>query len=166
MLTNTNGITAFLQIEKIEKKACQEGKFSVECLLSTGCGSVWLERSVRDAEAARSNRAIPTRKIKGLCESITPFLRPPLRLPWPLQGKPLRGRPAKSPAAGPSRRKNTFAPSKGSAAEAPRAWRPAALLKKIHALRTAGRRFAAASRSPFFRKNALTAGTGIYTTLK
>ena len=30
--------------------------------LATGCGSVWLERSVRDAEAARSNRAIPTIK--------------------------------------------------------------------------------------------------------
>ena len=31
---------------------------------STGCGSAWLERSVRDAEAARSNRAIPTKKSK------------------------------------------------------------------------------------------------------
>ena len=86
--------------------------------LATGCGSVWLERSVRDAEAARSNRAIPTRKIKGLCESMTPFLRPPLRLPWPPQGKHLPGRPAKNPAAWPSRQKNTFSPGKGSAAEA------------------------------------------------
>lgn len=34
--------------------------------LLTGCGSVWLERSVRDAETARSNRAIPTRNFKGL----------------------------------------------------------------------------------------------------
>ena len=41
---------------------------------STGCGSAWLERSVRDAEAARSNRAIPTRKIKGLqITSVAPF---------------------------------------------------------------------------------------------
>ena len=31
---------------------------------STGCGSAWLERSGRDAEAARSNRAIPTKKSK------------------------------------------------------------------------------------------------------
>ena len=41
---------------------------------STGCGSAWLERSVRDAEAARSNRAIPTSKIKGLqITSVAPF---------------------------------------------------------------------------------------------
>ena len=29
-------------------------------LCMSGCGSVWLERSVRDAEAAGSNPAIPT----------------------------------------------------------------------------------------------------------
>ena len=39
----------------------------------TGCGSAWLERSVRDAEAARSNRAIPTRKNRGPRVSVAPF---------------------------------------------------------------------------------------------
>lgn len=44
------------------KKACIRQAFGVMSPLATGCGSVWLERSVRDAEAARSNRAIPTIK--------------------------------------------------------------------------------------------------------
>lgn len=42
--------------------------------LATGCGSVWLERSVRDAEAARSNRAIPTiKKQTGSSEAGARF---------------------------------------------------------------------------------------------
>ena len=42
--------------------------------LTTGCGSVWLERSVRDAEAARSNRAIPTiKKQTGSSEAGARF---------------------------------------------------------------------------------------------
>ncbi len=45
--------------------------------LATGCGSVWLERSVRDAEAARSNRAIPTiKKQTGSSEAGARFLFP------------------------------------------------------------------------------------------
>ena len=34
-------------------------------LVLTGCGSVWLERSVRDAEAGGSNPLIPTRFLKS-----------------------------------------------------------------------------------------------------
>ena len=40
--------------------------------LATGCGSVWLERSVRDAEAARSNRAIPTIKNRRVPVKLEP----------------------------------------------------------------------------------------------
>ena len=40
--------------------------------LATGCGSVWLERSVRDAEAARSNRAIPTIKNRRVPVKLGP----------------------------------------------------------------------------------------------
>lgn len=43
------------------KKALQKtASLFIESFL-TGCGSVWLEYSVRDAGVARSNRAIPTR---------------------------------------------------------------------------------------------------------
>ena len=48
------------------KKALQKFlSLFIENFLS-GCGSVWLECSVRDAEAARSNRAIPTSEFKRL----------------------------------------------------------------------------------------------------
>ena len=51
-----------------------EGGFGVMSPLATGCGSVWLERSVRDAEAARSNRAIPTiKKQTGSSEAGARF---------------------------------------------------------------------------------------------
>ncbi len=40
----------------------------------SGCGSVWLERSVRDAEAARSNRAIPTIFIPARSFSFLPYI--------------------------------------------------------------------------------------------
>lgn len=54
-----------------------EGGFGVMSPLATGCGSVWLERSVRDAEAARSNRAIPTiKKQTGSSEAGARFLFP------------------------------------------------------------------------------------------
>ena len=46
-------------------------------MITAGCGSVWLERSVRDAEAARSNRAIPTiKKQTGSSEAGARFLFP------------------------------------------------------------------------------------------
>ena len=48
----------------------------------TGCGSAWLERSVRDAEAARSNRAIPTRNFRACVstQALFPFFISNLRL--------------------------------------------------------------------------------------
>lgn len=49
-----------------------EGGFGVMSPLATGCGSVWLERSVRDAEAARSNRAIPTIKNRRVPVKLGP----------------------------------------------------------------------------------------------
>ena len=62
--------------------------------LATGCGSVWLERSVRDAEAARSNRAIPTiKKQTGSSEAGARFFMlqavcgPCLVLPVPVRGE-------------------------------------------------------------------------------
>ena len=56
------------------KKACIRQAFGVMSPLATGCGSVWLERSVRDAEAARSNRAIPTiKKRTGSSEAGARF---------------------------------------------------------------------------------------------
>ena len=44
-----------------DKKTCHCRKRVVFTLSATGCGSVWLERSVRDAEAGGSNPLIPTR---------------------------------------------------------------------------------------------------------
>lgn len=48
---------------------------------SSGCGSVWLERCVRDAEAGGSNPLIPTRHLPGSrCLHRGPFLfRAPAR---------------------------------------------------------------------------------------
>ena len=69
--------------------------------LATGCGSVWLERSVRDAEAARSNRAIPTiKKQTGSSEAGARFFMlqaacgPCRVLPVPVRGE---GGPPLSP---------------------------------------------------------------------
>ena len=69
--------------------------------LATGCGSVWLERSVRDAEAARSNRAIPTiKKQTGSSEAGARFFMlqavcvPCLVLPVSVRGE---GGPPLSP---------------------------------------------------------------------
>ena len=39
---------------------------SVYLKFPAGCGSVWLERSVRDAEAGGSNPLIPTTNMGGL----------------------------------------------------------------------------------------------------
>ena len=53
--------------------------------LATGCGSVWLERSVRDAEAARPNRAIPTiKKQTGSSEAGARFFMAEIWARFPL----------------------------------------------------------------------------------
>ena len=87
-----------------EKKACIRQAFGVMSSLATGCGSVWLERSVRDAEAARSNRAIPTIKNRRVPVKLEPVFFmlqavcvPCLVLPVPVRGE---GESASQPKGG------------------------------------------------------------------
>ncbi len=56
------------------KNACHSHPPALNTSSSTGCGSAWLERSVRDAEAGGSNPLIPTRMVEGLVVTTTsPF---------------------------------------------------------------------------------------------
>ncbi len=73
---------AMFQQERIYGQPCaRPGQFCLAFTIGSGyiaffsgCGSVWLERSVRDAEAACSNHAIPTREFRHLQNDLqVPF---------------------------------------------------------------------------------------------
>ena len=67
----------FFGITLISLARC--ASLSYKTSLMTGCGSVWLERSVRDAEAGGSNPLIPTRNSRthGLLRESFFFIHMP-----------------------------------------------------------------------------------------